>query len=192
MTDITTIQGTCAPRFQAVRDELATNFQERGEVGASVCAIVDGEVVVDLHGGVADPATGRPWTADTVSVVWSSTKGALALCAHMLADRGQLDLGALVAARINNAVAQSEARPGQSEGRAVSDEELTLGRAFAPGLFADVSLGRSPVMAFVGAQLSPTLRDYFVCAGASCAAESQPTVRVLAGLSVDVPVFRMF
>lgn len=98
MTDITTIQGTCAPRFQAVRDELAKNFQERGEVGASVCAIVDGEVVVDLHGGVADPATGRPWTADTVSVVWSSTKGALALCAHMLADRGQLDLGAPVGA----------------------------------------------------------------------------------------------
>jgi CubicO group peptidase (beta-lactamase class C family) len=88
--------GTCDPRFAEVREEFERNFAERGEVGASVCVTVDGETVVDLHGGTADVAAGTPWNADTVCVVWSSTKGAVALCAHMLVSRGQLDLDAAV------------------------------------------------------------------------------------------------
>jgi CubicO group peptidase (beta-lactamase class C family) len=91
------VQGNCETRFQGVRDEFERNFAERGEVGASVCVTVDGETVVDLHGGVADPEAGRAWDADTVCVVWSSTKGALSLCAHMLVARGDIDLEAPVA-----------------------------------------------------------------------------------------------
>ncbi|MCA9652859.1 MAG: beta-lactamase family protein [Myxococcales bacterium] len=94
---MTNIGGTCEPRFHAVRDQLERNLVERGEVGASVCVMLDGEVVVDLYGGVADRESGRPWTEDTVSLVFSSTKGATALCAHMLADRGELDLDAPIA-----------------------------------------------------------------------------------------------
>jgi CubicO group peptidase (beta-lactamase class C family) len=90
------VLGTCEPAFVAVRDEFERNFVERGEVGASVCITVDGNAVVDLWGGVADPATGRAWAEDTVGVVWSCTKGAVALCAHMLAARGALDLNAAV------------------------------------------------------------------------------------------------
>lgn len=92
-----TIGGTCEPRFAEVREEFERNLAERGEVGASVCVTVDGETVVDLWGGVADPATGRAWDRDTICVVWSSTKGAAALCAHMLVSRGLLDLDAPVA-----------------------------------------------------------------------------------------------
>jgi CubicO group peptidase (beta-lactamase class C family) len=92
------IQGSCAPEFDQVREEFARNFAERGEVGASVCVTVDGETVVDLWGGTADPGSGRPWTDDTITHVWSATKGATALCAHMLASRGLLDLNAPVAA----------------------------------------------------------------------------------------------
>jgi CubicO group peptidase (beta-lactamase class C family) len=73
------------------------NFSARGEVGASVCVTVEGETVLDLWGGTADPNTGRPWERDTIGVVWSCTKGATALCAHMLASRGELDLHAPVA-----------------------------------------------------------------------------------------------
>ena len=90
------IDGSCDPRFARVREEFERNFAERGEVGASVCVIVDGEPVVDLWGGVARPDTGTPWERDTVSIVYSCTKGATALCAHLLADRGQLDLDAPV------------------------------------------------------------------------------------------------
>ena len=62
-----------------------------------MCVTVGGETVVDLWGGAADPTTGAPWTSDTVCIVFSCTKGATALCAHVLASRGQLDLDAPVA-----------------------------------------------------------------------------------------------
>ena len=91
------VQGTCGPKFQEVRQEFERNFQERGEVGASVCVTVQGQTVVDLWGGQANAGSNTPWQEDTVSVVFSSTKGATALCAHMLASRGQLDLDAPVA-----------------------------------------------------------------------------------------------
>jgi CubicO group peptidase (beta-lactamase class C family) len=90
------IHGTCTPQFAEVRTEFERNFAERGEVGASVHVTLDGEPVVDLWGGVADPATGRPWSEETIVHVWSCTKAATALCAHILASRGELDLNAPV------------------------------------------------------------------------------------------------
>ncbi|MEV6805585.1 serine hydrolase domain-containing protein [Streptomyces sp. NPDC051132] len=92
------IHGHCAPRFAAVREAFEENFRERGELGAAVAVTVAGETVVDLWGGWADAARTRPWERDTVVNVWSTTKGPVALCAHLLADRGLLDLDAPVAA----------------------------------------------------------------------------------------------
>lgn len=91
------VAGFCDPRFEHVADEFVRNFQERGEVGASVCVTVEGKTVVDLWGGSADPTGDVPWNEDTLCMVWSSTKGATALCAHILASRGELDLDAPVA-----------------------------------------------------------------------------------------------
>ena len=90
-------QGTCRPGFERVAEAFERNLEEKGEIGASVCLTVGGETVVDLWGGVADPKTQAPWTRDTVSIVFSCTKGATALCAHVLASRGALDLDAPVA-----------------------------------------------------------------------------------------------
>ncbi|SRR6266542_50803 len=96
------IEGTCSRRFSRVRDEFERNFAERGEVGASVCVKVRGDTEVDLWGGIARPATDTtpavPWASDTIGHVWSCTKGATALCAHILISRGQLDLNAPVSA----------------------------------------------------------------------------------------------
>jgi CubicO group peptidase (beta-lactamase class C family) len=89
--------GTCTPRFQLLRDAFEENFASRGEVGASVCVMVDGRAEADLWGGIADRATGRAWGRDTIGVVWSCTKGAVAACAHLLAARGSLDLSRPVA-----------------------------------------------------------------------------------------------
>jgi CubicO group peptidase (beta-lactamase class C family) len=89
-------EGTCKPGFERVAEAFAKNFDSKGEVGASVCLTVKGETVVDLWGGLADQKTGTPWTTDTVSIVFSCTKGATALCAHILASRGKLDLDAPV------------------------------------------------------------------------------------------------
>jgi CubicO group peptidase (beta-lactamase class C family) len=82
------------PGFEAVADAFRDNFLHRREVGASVCVLHKGRTVVDLWGGVADARTSAPWERDTTSVVFSCTKGAAALCAHMLAEAGQLDLDA--------------------------------------------------------------------------------------------------
>jgi CubicO group peptidase (beta-lactamase class C family) len=49
-----------------------------------------------IWGGVADTLTGRSWTGDTIVLVMSTTKGATAICANMLVERGQLDLDAPV------------------------------------------------------------------------------------------------
>jgi len=91
-----TVSGWYSPGFKKVRDEFVRNFTERGEVGASVCVMLGGFKLVDLWGGVADPATSTPWQQDTLVHVWSCTKGVTALCAHILASRGQLDLDAPV------------------------------------------------------------------------------------------------
>ena len=88
----TVIEGFSNPAYQAVADAFAANFDNNDEVGASVCLTVDGETVVDLWGGVKDTDTGAAWDKDTVSVVFSCTKAATALCAQRLIDRGELDL----------------------------------------------------------------------------------------------------
>ena len=91
------IHGYFAPRFAAVRDAFAANFDAGREVGASFAATLDGDVVVDLWGGHADSARTRPWERDTIVNVFSTSKAMTALCALILVDRGQLDLDAPVA-----------------------------------------------------------------------------------------------
>ena len=91
------VSGECDPRFADVREAFIANFNERHDLGAAVCVYLDGAPVVDLWGGYADAARTRPWTRDTLVSVASTTKGMTALCAHVLVDRGQLDLDAPVA-----------------------------------------------------------------------------------------------
>ena len=92
------ISGTCASDFELVKSAFETNFAERNEVGASLCVTLGGETVVDLWGGhVAAAEDAQPWQADTLVIVYSCTKGATAMCAHLLADQGRLDLDAPVA-----------------------------------------------------------------------------------------------
>ncbi|MEW2389173.1 serine hydrolase domain-containing protein [Streptomyces venezuelae] len=91
------VHGTCAPGFEGVRAEFERSFAERDELGAAVAATVGGELVVDLWGGDADRTGTRPWERDTLVNVYSTTKGMTSLCAHLLVDRGELDLDAPVA-----------------------------------------------------------------------------------------------
>lgn len=92
---MTEIRGSVEPGFDAVRAAFEANFAEHGEVGAGVCVYVDGQQVVDLTGGQRTDAT--PYDERTLQLVFSSTKGATAACAHLLAQRGELDLHAPVA-----------------------------------------------------------------------------------------------
>ena len=90
------IGGHYAPEFEGVALEFAENLATRGEVGASVCIRIGGETKVDLWGGMASLRQQQPWQRDTVCIVWSCTKAATALCAHILVSRGLLDLDAPV------------------------------------------------------------------------------------------------
>ncbi len=92
------IHGTVASGFEAVADAFARNFAQHGEVGAACAVRVGGEQVVDLWAGVADPATGRAYEADTLQLVFSCSKGMVATAVHLLAQRGELDLDQPVAA----------------------------------------------------------------------------------------------
>ena len=78
------------PPFAAVRDAFAENFSTRGEIGASVCIVLDGTVVVDLWGGWRDAARLRPWAHDTLVNVFSVGKAVAALCVARLVGRGAL------------------------------------------------------------------------------------------------------
>ena len=97
MTDPIHVQGQCQPRFEALRQLFAANIASGADLGASLAVTLDGEFVVDLWGGWADEARTRPWTADTVTNVWSTTKMMTSLTALLLVDRGELDLDAPVA-----------------------------------------------------------------------------------------------
>jgi CubicO group peptidase (beta-lactamase class C family) len=90
------VAGTVAPGFEGVRDAFERNLTEHGETGGAFAAVADGALVADLWGGVADPATGRPWSERTCAVIFSGTKGVVATALLVLVDRGRLDLGARV------------------------------------------------------------------------------------------------
>lgn len=91
------VQGVAHDRYAAVRTVFEGNLESGADVGASFCATIEGETVVDLWGGFADPAKTRPWERDTIVNVYSTTKTMTALTALILADRGELDFDGPVA-----------------------------------------------------------------------------------------------
>ena len=90
------IQGSYDELFSAVPAALAA-LLDAGDAGGSAAVFVDGAPVVDVWGGFADADRTIPWQRDTIVNVWSVTKTMTALCALILADRGELDLDGPVA-----------------------------------------------------------------------------------------------
>lgn len=83
--------GRVHPDFQEVADLYKANLERGVEAGSSFAAFYEGEPVVDIWGGYADVATKRPWGEDTLSIIFSATKGVTALLAALFVDRGWLD-----------------------------------------------------------------------------------------------------
>ena len=90
-------EGFVEDKFAPARAAFEANFTEGRDLGASFCATLNGETVVDLWGGWADAEKTRPWDRDTIVNVYSTTKTMTALTALLVADRGQLDFDAPVA-----------------------------------------------------------------------------------------------
>lgn len=91
------IRGSVAPGF----DKLASQFQEHFahglELGANVCATVDGQVVADLWGGFSDRARQTPWERDTIVCMMSVNKAVSAACIFHAMEQGALDVARPVA-----------------------------------------------------------------------------------------------
>jgi len=77
------VHGSVEPGLEAVREAFADNFERHGEAGAACCVYLHGRRVVDLWGGDYGP--------DTLQMVMSSSKGVVAVAAHILAEEGRLD-----------------------------------------------------------------------------------------------------
>lgn len=86
------VSGSCDPAFTPVKEAFAENFADRGEVGAGVCVIAEGEIVVDLVGGWCDEGRRRPWRPDTLVNFYSVGKAFTGLLALQLVDAGLLGL----------------------------------------------------------------------------------------------------
>jgi CubicO group peptidase (beta-lactamase class C family) len=79
-----------AKGFEPVLAAFETNFAEGLELGAGFCAVVEGEVVVDLVGGYADRAKTKAWTSETLVPIYSTTKPIAAMVLARLQDQGKL------------------------------------------------------------------------------------------------------
>ncbi|MFF4617513.1 serine hydrolase domain-containing protein [Nonomuraea jabiensis] len=87
----------CDPRFSRVREVFERQLADGAELGAAFAVHLDGELVVDLWGGVADRHTGRLWEHDTPAFAYSCTKAITATVLLQLAERGLVDVPGAVA-----------------------------------------------------------------------------------------------
>ncbi|MGI9611887.1 MAG: serine hydrolase domain-containing protein [Acidimicrobiales bacterium] len=92
------VHGEVADGYGVVADEFRRNFTDRKELGAAVAVVRDGKTVVDLWGGHRDKKRTKPWERDTLTTVFSTTKGMAATAMAVAHSRGLFDLEAPVAA----------------------------------------------------------------------------------------------
>ncbi len=73
------------------------NFERFGELGAAVSVWKDGKPIVDLYGGFRDGRREQSWTADTLVLVWSATKGIGSACVLHVLQQREIELDQRVA-----------------------------------------------------------------------------------------------
>jgi CubicO group peptidase (beta-lactamase class C family) len=81
----------------AVTSAIEMAIASGAETGLHVVAYHRGAKVIDACAGLADPATNRPVTADTLFNVYSVTKAVTATALHLQAERGLVDYDAPIA-----------------------------------------------------------------------------------------------
>jgi CubicO group peptidase (beta-lactamase class C family) len=88
-------------RADQLRQRIAPLFDENfarfGELGAAMSVWQNGRSLLELHGGFRNANRQSPWTADTIVLIWSATKGLGSACLlHLLQER-QIELTRRVA-----------------------------------------------------------------------------------------------
>lgn len=92
----TAVDGYVHPAFQKVYDVFKKNIKANLEKGACFSAYYKGELVVDIWGGYSDIEAARKWKNDTLSIMFSSTKGVSAILVALFVQKGYLDYNKLV------------------------------------------------------------------------------------------------
>ncbi|PYI79121.1 MAG: esterase [Verrucomicrobia bacterium] len=82
---------------QRLKPLFQENFDKRGELGAAVSVWQNGKPVVDLYGGFRDTGREKLWTADTVVLAWSATKGIGSACVLHALQQRKIELNRRVA-----------------------------------------------------------------------------------------------
>ncbi len=92
------IDGFCDARFAEVPKLLAQQIANGDHHGVSFAAYFRGEPVIDVWAGNRLSDAGVvPWTADTMTICWSTTKGVTATALHMAMERNGVSPDATVA-----------------------------------------------------------------------------------------------
>ncbi|HAP76277.1 MAG TPA: esterase [Acidimicrobiaceae bacterium] len=85
-----TSSGFVAPGWEGVRDAFEHNLTDGEDIGAGVAVYHRGQKVVDLVGGWFDADRSQPYDADTLQLVFSTTKGIAAIAVGICVQRGWL------------------------------------------------------------------------------------------------------
>jgi CubicO group peptidase (beta-lactamase class C family) len=68
------------------------NFEKLGELGAAVSVWQNGKAILDLHGGFKEARREKPWTTDTLVLIWSATKGLGSACLLHVLQEHKIDI----------------------------------------------------------------------------------------------------
>ena len=93
------VHGVWEAEFNSVVKAFSDNFNAQSpipEKGAAFTLVKEGKVVVDIYWGTSN-AAGDAWQQNTLVNVFSTTKGAVALCVAHLVERGLLNYSDKVA-----------------------------------------------------------------------------------------------
>jgi CubicO group peptidase (beta-lactamase class C family) len=82
--------GFVADGWSEVADAFAHNIDNREDIGAGVSVFHKGKCVVDIAGGFFDKEATKPYTLDTLQLVFSTTKGVVATAVAICVERGLL------------------------------------------------------------------------------------------------------
>lgn len=142
------LHGDVEPGYERIADVFLENYRERADLGSACAVHVGGRRVVDVWAGVADARSGRPWEEDTAAVIFSCSKGVLAICAYLLVQQGRLDLDAPIVTYWPEFGAHGK--------HAITSRQILAHRAGLPALDRDLTLDETlawePVIRAIEAQ----------------------------------------
>src|SRR5256886_12623511 len=83
--------------LQRLKPLFLENFEKFGELGAAVSVWQDGRPILDLYGGFQNARRQKPWSKDTLILIWSATKGVGSACVLHVLQENKIDIDRRVA-----------------------------------------------------------------------------------------------